>query len=82
MPKDLTGNTAGGSMTEKRLKKLAVTIRSLRAGSANVRLHDLETLAGKLGRRLDGDRGKHLTYINTVFPRLRPLPIPSHPLCA
>ena len=79
VPVPLAGNTVCGSMNKKKLKKLKVEIRSLRAGSANIRDRQLIKLAKKLGRRLDADRGKHPQYVSDVFPRLRPVSIPSHP---
>jgi hypothetical protein len=65
-------------MDKKKLKKISREIRSLRAGSANVRRRQLVSVAKKLGRVKD-NRGKEPTFISTVFPNLRPITIPSHP---
>lgn len=72
-------DTARGTMNKKKLKKIQGKIRSLRAGSGNIRLHQITEVAGKLGRK-PKDRGKHLTYESEQFPDLRPLPVPSHPV--
>jgi hypothetical protein len=65
-------------MDKKKLKKIRQEIRSLRAGSANVRRRQLISVAKKLGRQ-KSDRGKEPTFISNVFPNLRPISIPSHP---
>jgi hypothetical protein len=66
-------------MTKKKLSKLRRALKQLRAGKYNIRPSDLVSFAGKVGRRLDGSRGKEPTYVSTAFPNLNPLSIPGHP---
>lgn len=65
-------------MNKKTLKNVERRIRSLHAGSGNVRRRQLVSLAKTLGRK-ESNRGKEPTYISTVFPDMRPVSIPSHP---
>jgi hypothetical protein len=78
LPNRFTGNTIGGTMNKKTLKNVERRIRSLHAGSGNVRRRQLVSLAKTLGRK-ESNRGKEPTYISIAFPDLRAVTIPSHP---
>lgn len=44
---------------------------------ASVKAAEVQSLAARLGRQL-ADRGKHPMWVNSQFPKLRPLSIPDH----
>lgn len=65
-------------MNRRKLGRLQREVDGLRAAKHNIRPSDLAGIAKKLQfRRVR--RGKHPTYENANFPRMRPLSIPDHP---
>lgn len=65
-------------MKKKKIAKLRRELKQLRDAKYSLKLRDLISFAGKVGRKEDTSRGKEPTYVNVLFPELRPLSIPSH----
>jgi HicA toxin of bacterial toxin-antitoxin, len=63
-------------MNSAKLKKIRKQVEELRK-KGGIRFSELESLAKALGR-VPSKRGKHRTWINQVFPDLRPLSIHPH----
>ena len=66
-------------MNEKKLKKLASEIRSLRQQAGSIRGRELAVVAEKLGRRQVGSGG-HPQYISDLRPGRITIPSHSKPL--
>lgn len=70
----------GGIITLRKLRKLQRELDSLRSAKHNLKPSDLVSLAKKLGRRLDPNRGKHPMYVSDLLPNRRGgISIPGHP---
>jgi len=63
-------------MNREKLDKLRKRVEELR-NKGGIRYSELESLARALGR-VPSKRGKHQTWVNQIFPELRPLSIPHH----
>jgi hypothetical protein len=63
-------------MNREKLEKLRRRVDELRQ-RGGIGSSELESLARALGR-VPCKRGKHQTWVNQIFPNLRPLSIPRH----
>jgi hypothetical protein len=63
-------------MDSEKLDKLRKRVEELRK-RGGIGYSELESLARALGR-VPCKRGKHQTWVNEIFPDLRPLSIPRH----
>jgi HicA toxin of bacterial toxin-antitoxin, len=63
-------------MNREKLNKLRQKVEELRK-KGGIGYSELESLARALGR-VPSKRGKHQTWVNKIFPDLRPLSIPRH----
>jgi HicA toxin of bacterial toxin-antitoxin, len=63
-------------MNREKLDKLRKRVEELRK-KGGIGYAELESLARALGR-VYSKRGKHQTWVNQIFPELRPISIPHH----
>jgi hypothetical protein len=72
----LHGDIVFDIMDREKLDKLRKRVEELRK-KGGIGYSELESLARALGR-VSSKRGKHQTWVNQIYPELRPLSIPHH----
>jgi predicted RNA binding protein YcfA (HicA-like mRNA interferase family) len=65
-------------MNSRRLAKLRREVASLRRRLGSIRARELEAVAKALGRELDTQKGKELSWVSRELPHRNPVDIPRH----